>query len=151
MLWHGIIMQIMVTCYTWDYLVIVTSSVYGILTKHSCPFFTTSLLTKATATDDDSLTNIIPGVLITKISTTSVIEQYTTQTIDSTVNFNIRTTSEVLLYPSGCPYNLTIGSSVYIGGGMSALIVLILLVIMMFCCYTYGKCNGNDILQSQMT
>ena len=123
--------------------VTVTSSVYSILTKHSCPQFTTSLLAKTTVTDDDLSTNIIPGILITKISTTSIIKQYTTQTIDSTVNFNIRTTSEVLLYPSGCPSNLTIGSSMYIGGGMSALIVLILLVVMMFCCYTYGKRNGK--------
>ena len=112
--------------------------------KASTTTITITNTTTTTITIEPTQTKcIIPGALITKISTTSIIKQYATQTIDSTVNFNIRTTSEVLLYPSGCPSNLTIGSSMYIGGGMSALIVLILLVVMMFCCYTYGKRNGK--------
>ena len=124
--------------------IMVTSSITNnILTQNSCPSSTTSLFPKSTATNDNSLTNIIPGLLITKTSTTSIINQYTTQTTDSNVNFNIRTTSEVLLYPNGCPSNLTIGSTVYIGGSMSAFIVFTLLVVTMFCCYTYGKRNGK--------
>ena len=79
---------------------------------------TTTITIKPTQTNcllsDGSLTSIIPGP-----------------------------TSEVLFYPTGCPSNLAISSSVYIGGGMSAFIVLILFVVAMFFCYTYGKRNGK--------
>ena len=97
-----------------------------------------------TITIINTTTTIKPTQTNCLLSTTvTVTSSATTKKVDSNVNFNIKTASEVLLYPTGCPSNLAISSSVYIGGGMSAFIVLILFVVAMFCCYTYGKRNGK--------